>query len=159
MPAKKGENAMELQVKRFSELSTEELYEILRLRVSVFVVEQKCPYMETDDLDQNALHVYFRDAEGIQAYLRIIDKSDTREYVTIGRVISVKRRRGIGTELVREGIRLAMEIFGADTVYIEAQVYAQPFYENLGFVRISGEFLEDGIPHVKMLWKRVESGE
>jgi ElaA protein len=52
-----------------------------------------------------------------------------------------------------------MEIFGADTVYIEAQVYAQPFYENLGFVRISGEFLEDGIPHVKMLWKRAESGE
>jgi ElaA protein len=52
-----------------------------------------------------------------------------------------------------------MEIFGADTVYIEAQVYAQPFYENLGFVRISDEFLEDGIPHVKMLWKRVESGE
>ena len=135
---------MELQVKRLSELSTEELYEILRLRVSVFVVEQKCPYMETDDLDQNALHVYFRDAEGIQAYLRVIDKSDTREYVTIGRVISVKRRSGI---------------FGADTVYIEAQVYAQPFYENLGFVRISDEFLEDGIPHVKMLWKRVESGE
>lgn len=95
---------MELQVKKFSELSTEELYEILRLRVSVFVVEQKCPYMETDDLDQNALHMYFRDADGIKAYLRIIDKSDTREYVTIGRVISVKRRRGIGTELVREGI-------------------------------------------------------
>ena len=63
---------MELHVKRFSELTTEELYRLLRLRVSVFVVEQNCPYMELDDHDQAALHVWFEDRDGIRAYLRIL---------------------------------------------------------------------------------------
>lgn len=142
---------MELCVKRFNELSSEELYDILRLRVSVFVVEQSCPYMELDNLDQAALHVYFKDDNGILAYLRIMDKSDVRPHVSIGRVIAVKRRCGIGSKLLTEAIRLAKEVYYAEDIYVEAQTYAMGLYAKQGFVPISGEFLEDGIPHVKML--------
>ena len=143
---------MELHVKRFSELTTEELYRLLRLRVSVFVVEQNCPYMELDDHDQDALHVWFVDQDGgIQAYLRILDAGAVSEYVTIGRVIAVKRRCGMGSRILSEGIRIAKEALGAEKIYVEAQVYAKGMYEKQGFRQISEEFLEDGIPHVKML--------
>ena len=132
---------MELHVKRFSELTTEELYRLLRLRVSVFVVEQNCPYMELDDRDQ----------DGIRAYLRILDAGAVSEYVTIGRVIAVKRRCGMGSRILSEGIRIAKEALGAEKIYVEAQVYAKGMYEKQGFRQISEEYLEDGIPHVKML--------
>ena len=142
---------MELHVKRFNELTAEELYRLLRLRVSVFVVEQNCPYMELDDRDQDALHVWFEDRDGIRAYLRILDAGAVSEYVTIGRVIAVKRRCGMGSRILSEGIRIAKEALGAEKIYVEAQVYAKGMYEKLGFRQISEEFLEDGIPHVKML--------
>ena len=142
---------MELHVKRFSELTTEELYRLLRLRVSVFVVEQNCPYMELDDRDQDALHVWFEDQDGIRAYLRILDAGAVSEYVTIGRVIAVKRRCGMGSRILSEGIRIAKEALGAEKIYVEARVYAKGMYEKQGFRQISEEYLEDGIPHVKML--------
>ena len=142
---------MELRVKRFEELTAGELYEILKLRVSVFVVEQKCPYMELDDRDQAALHVYLEDPVGLQAYLRIMDKGAASEYVTIGRVVTRKRRCGLGSRILAEGIRTARETFGAGPIYLEAQTYAKSLYEKQGFRQISDEFLEDGIPHVKML--------
>ena len=140
-----------LRVCRFSELSTGELYDLLQLRVSVFVVEQQCPYPELDGLDQAALHVWLEDENGIQAYLRIMDRNESRPYVSIGRVLAVRRRQGLATKLLREAIRLAQEVFHAEDVYLEAQVYARSLYEKLGFRQISEEFLEDGIPHVKML--------
>ena len=143
---------MDLHVKRFSELTTEELYQLLRLRVSVFVVEQNCPYMELDNHDQNALHVWFEDEDGIQAYLRILDAGEVSEHVMIGRVIAVKRRCGMGSRILSEGIRIAREMLGAEKIYVEAQVYAKGMYEKQGFHQISEEFLEDGIPHVKMLF-------
>ena len=142
---------MELRVKRFHELTTDELYRILKLRVSVFVVEQNCPYQELDDRDRDALHVWFEDQDGIQAYLRILDRGAVSEHVAIGRVIAVKRRRGTGSRIVSEGIRIAKECFGTEKIYVEAQVYAKGMYEKLGFREISDEFTEDGIPHVKML--------
>ena len=142
---------MDLVVKTFDELTTAELYEILRLRVGVFVVEQNCPYPELDDRDQSALHVWFRNDDGIQAYLRVMDRGAESEYVSIGRVIAVKRRCGLGSMLLAEGIRAARERFRADYIYLEAQTYAKGLYEKQGFHQISDEFLEDGIPHVKML--------
>ena len=145
-----------LQVKRFRELTVDELYEILRLRVSVFVVEQQCPYPELDGLDKTALHVWLRDESGIQAYLRVMDKSETREYVSIGRVLSVRRREGLATRLLQEAVRLARTELHAENIYLEAQVYAKSLYEKQGFRQISDAFLEDGIPHVKML---LECGE
>ena len=142
---------MELKVKDFGELSTQELYDLLRLRVNVFVVEQNCPYPELDGRDQEALHVWLQDDTGIRAYLRIMDRGVSSEYVTIGRVIAAQRRIGLGSRILAEGIRLARERCGAEQIYLEAQVYAKGLYEKQGFRTISEPFLEDGIPHVKML--------
>lgn len=142
---------MELLAKSFAELSTRELYDLLRLRVDVFVVEQRCPYPELDGRDQAALHVWLQDETGIQAYLRIMDRGVSSEYVTIGRVIAAKRRQGLGSRILAEGVRLARERFGAEQIYLEAQVYAKALYEKQGFRAISDPFPEDGIPHVKML--------
>ena len=142
---------MQLYRKRFQELTTEELYSLLKLRVAVFVVEQNCPYMELDDCDRNAIHIWLEDEDGIQAYLRVMDRGVENEYVSIGRVLSVKRRQGLGSRILSEGIRAAKDFFQADHIYLESQVYAKGLYEKQGFRQISGEFLLDGIPHVKML--------
>lgn len=141
---------MELVVKHFDELSIEELFEIYKLRVSVFVVEQKCPYQEVDDADKSACHVYIKDDGGIQAYLRVLPKGAAGEDVSLGRVIAVKRRCGLGTRILSAGIDVARERLNAGRIVIEAQVYARRLYENAGFVQSSAEFLEDGIPHIKM---------
>lgn len=95
---------MELIVKSFEELTIEELYEILKIRTSVFVVEQNCPYQEVDNKDKQSFHVYLKDADGIQAYLRVVDKGVSFDEVSIGRVIAVKRRCGIGSRILAEGI-------------------------------------------------------
>ena len=142
---------MELHIKRFGELTTDELYRLLKLRVAVFVVEQQCPYMELDDRDQEAVHLWLEDDEGVQAYLRLMDRGVESEYVSLGRVIAAKRRQGLGSRILAEGVRAAEELFHADALYLEAQVYARGLYEKQGFRQISEEYLEDGIPHIKML--------
>ncbi len=144
---------MELTAKHFSELTTQELFEIFKLRVSVFVVEQKCYYQEVDEHDSAAYHVWLHDEDGIEAYLRVLPAGETFEEVSIGRVIAVKRRRGLGTKIVAAGIDVAREKLGAKKIKIEAQTYARALYEKLGFVQVGEEFLEDGIPHIPMLWE------
>ena len=141
---------MELVIKHFSELSAEELFQIFKLRVSVFVVEQKCPYQEIDDADTNAYHVYLKDEKGIQAYLRVLPENAAFQEPSIGRVIAVKRRCGLGSKILSAGIKVAKERLGARFIVIEAQVYARELYEKAGFVQSSSEFLEDGIPHIQM---------
>ncbi len=141
---------MDLTVKRFEELDINELYEILKLRVDVFVVEQNCPYPELDDKDKSAWHVYIREDGKITAYLRVLDPGVSFDTAAIGRVISTRRRCGLGTKLLQEGIRVAREHMNADAIKIEAQTYARKFYELQGFRQTSEEFLEDGIPHIEM---------
>ena len=144
---------METVIKKFNELTVEELYEILKLRSAVFVVEQNCVYQDLDDVDKEAYHLYLKERGEIVAYLRVIDKGKRLDEVSIGRVISLKRRCGLGTKLMQEGIKLAKEKFGAKTIKIGAQQYAKPFYEGCGFRQISSEYLEDGIPHIYMLYE------
>lgn len=151
-----GRETMEWTVKRFDQLSARELYEIYRLRVSVFVVEQNCPYQEVDEADPLSYHVWLRDGEEIVAYLRVIPAGVSFEDVSIGRVIAVRRRCGLGTRIVREGLRVAREKLGASRITIEAQTYARELYEKLGFRAISAEFLEDGIPHIRMCWESAQ---
>lgn len=141
---------MELVIKHFNELTVRELFEIYKLRISVFVVEQNCPYQEIDDADTNAYHVYLKDETGIQAYLRVLPKGVTFQEVSLGRVIAVKRRCGLGSMILSEGIKFAKERFGAEIITIGAQVYARGLYEKAGFVQSSPEYLEDGIPHIIM---------
>ena len=145
---------MELIIRHFRELSPRELYEILRVRAAVFVVEQDCPYQDPDGLDSDAWHLWLADAEGIQAYLRVLAPGARFPEASIGRVLSLKRRQGLASQLLEAGIRVAEERCGAASVRIEAQTYARALYEKAGFVQVSDEFLEDGIPHIQMLWEK-----
>lgn len=145
---------MEQIVKHFSALSAQELFEIYRLRVSVFVVEQKCPYQEVDDADRAAYHVWLRDEGGIAAYARVLPPGTAFPTAAIGRVIAVKRRCGLGSRIVAAAIDVAETQLHADVITIEAQTYARALYEKLGFRQTSEEFLEDGIPHIQMQRRR-----
>lgn len=142
---------MNLVIKRFEELSIEELYEILQVRAAIFVVEQKCTYQDLDNKDRDSYHVFLKDDGGIQAYLRVVEKGVSFEEVSIGRVLTRKRGCGLGNRILLEGIRVAREKLGADKIKIEAQSYAKLFYEKIGFVQVSEEFLDEGIPHIEMI--------
>ena len=144
---------MEMKIKGFCELSCEELYDILKLRVDVFVVEQNCPYHEIDGLDKEAYHLWLEDSDGIAAYLRILPPGAVFKEPALGRVISSRRRCGIGSQLLNEGIKAVQNIYGSLPIMLEAQVYAKPFYEKAGFAQVSEPFDEDGIPHIRMLRK------
>lgn len=144
---------MELICKHFTQLTRDELFQIYKLRVAVFIVEQQCAYPEIDDADQAAYHLWLQDGDGIAAYLRVLPPGTTFDTASIGRVIAVKRRQGLGSRIVAAGIRAAQERFGAQTITIEAQTYARELYQRAGFVQTSEEFLEDGIPHIRMEWR------
>ena len=136
--------------KTFKELTTEELYEILRVRAEVFVVEQNCVYQDLDEKDQESLHLFYEVSGRIQAYLRIFMKNPDEKLVQIGRVLTTARGIGLGGRILQDGLREAKRHFKAREVYIEAQCYATGYYEKAGFRVTSDEFLEDGIPHVEM---------
>lgn len=142
---------MELTVKKFSELTVYELFEIYKLRSAVFVVEQKCIYQDIDDADKNAYHVFLKDGDGIQAYLRVLSAEHSGHgEAMLGRIIAAKRGCGLGKRIVSEGIKVAREKFGDGKIIVAAQSYAKGFYEKSGFVKSSDEFIEDGIPHIMM---------
>ena len=141
---------MQLLVKHFTELSAAELYAILRARQDVFVVEQNCPFPEIDGKDLDAYHLWFEENGDILAYARVLDRGVSFETPAVGRVISIRRREGLGSRILSEGIRIAREKYSAEAVMLEAQVYARKLYEKHGFVQVSEEFLEDGIPHIIM---------
>ena len=145
---------METIIKKFDELSVGELYEILKLRAEVFVVEQDCVYQDIDGKDKGAWHVFLRDDDGVEAYLRVLDKGVAFEEVSIGRVVDRKRGQGFGKAVMEEGIKVAVDKLGADRIKIVAQSYAEGFYAKMGFVTVSEEFMYDGIPHVYMIWEK-----
>ena len=141
---------MQLLVKHFTELSAAELYAILRARQDVFVVEQNCPFPEIDGKDLDAYHLWFEENGEIIAYARVLDRGVSFETPAVGRVISIRRREGLGSRILSEGIRIAREKYSAEAIMLEAQVYARKLYEKQGFVQVSEEFLEDSIPHIIM---------
>ena len=145
---------MKPHVKKFQELTPDELYGIMKLRVDVFVCEQKCLAPELDGKDPEAVHVWFSDDDGVQAYLRVLAPgAEHDEYPAIGRVLTSKKKRGtgLGGKLLSEGIRVTKEIYGDVPIYLEAQVYAAGYYAKQGFQIVSEEFILDGIPHYKMI--------
>lgn len=147
---------MNTVIKKFRELTVDELYKILQLRVDVFVVEQNCPYHEIDDFDQMSYHAYIEDNGDIVAYIRVLPENTKFKEISVGRVISSKAKRGsgLGMAILKVGIAIAEEKFGAKEIRIEAQTYAREFYEKAGFVKDSNEFLEDGIPHIEMIRRK-----
>ncbi|MDO4517782.1 MAG: GNAT family N-acetyltransferase [Bacillota bacterium] len=145
---------MNFRIKSFSELTAEELWEIYNLRAKVFVVEQECAYLDVDEHDKVSYHIMAYDEDGLQGYARVLPENRVFDQVSFGRVISMKRRTGLGTEIVKRAVRTAQEKFHADEIVIEAQVYVKEMYEKLGFSTLGEEFLEDGIPHIKMCYER-----
>lgn len=145
---------MDWLIKHWDELTRDELYDLLVVRTAVFVVEQRCPYQEADGLDRRAWHVFARDGGGaVQACLRILEPENGT--ARIGRVLTTHRGADLGRTLMERGIQAAWEKTGARRIRLEAQSYAQGFYEKLGFRRTEApEFLEDGIPHVEMVLER-----
>ena len=142
---------MDIKIKRFEDLTTSELYEILRCRAEVFVVEQNCDYQDLDMLDMASTHLYIEADGKIMAYLRVIDPGVKYSAASIGRVLTMKEFRGQGLIrlLMSEAIRIGKSL--CDTIEIEAQAYLTEFYNSLGFRRTSDIFMLDGIPHVSMM--------
>ena len=144
---------METIIKLYKDLTIDELYEILKLRSIVFVVEQNCIYQDLDDIDKTSYHIFMKEKDNpeIKVYLRVFEKD--KDTAQIGRVVTAqdKRRKGYASELIKKGIEIAKNELKKNKVYLEGQVYASKLYEKLGFKIISDEFLEDGIPHYKML--------
>ncbi len=140
--------------KAFKDLSNEELYEIFRLRLEVFVVEQNCPYQDADRKDLKSLHVQGIVKDDLVAYARIVLPGVSYKEVSIGRVITSPqaRRTGAGKELMIKTMEYIRKEFGSVPIRIGAQLYLQKFYEGFGFVRQGEEYLEDGIPHIIMLF-------
>lgn len=141
---------MNLHIKPFEQLTTTDLYEILRLRSAVFVVEQTCPYQDIDGVDYESLHVYCEENGQLLAYLRLYLQDEETMTARIGRVISAQRGVGLGAKILSAGIIAAKEELHVRHIFIEAQSYAIGFYEKAGFTVCGEEFLEDGIPHVPM---------
>lgn len=140
---------MEIKAKFFHELTTKELYEILKARTEIFVLEQNCVYQDMDDKDYRSLHVFYEENGKVIAYLRAFSKETG--IIQMGRVLTLQHGVGLGGKILKEGINQIQEKFCSRQIYIEAQCYAIGYYEREGFQVCSEEFLEDGIPHVQMI--------
>lgn len=141
-----------LHKKLFRELTVDELYELLRVRADVFVVEQDCVYQDLDGDDQVSVHLWLTDGGKVVALCRVCPAGTHMEEVSIGRVITTERGKGYGKRIMLEGIKVAQEHFNAKRIDIEAQEYARGFYEQVGFRQSSEPFILDGIPHIRMTW-------
>ena len=138
---------MNIQAKFFEELTTRQLYEIVRSRTEIFLLEQKIICQDFDGIDYKALHCFIEEEGRVAAYLRAYE---TEEGVKIGRVLSLTHNKGLGRRLMVEAIPVIREKFGCETIIVHAQKQAQGFYEKIGFQAVSGEYLEEGIPHITM---------
>ena len=139
---------MELIAKTFTELSVDELYEIIKSRAEVFLLEQGIVCQDLDDVDRDSLHCFFADGGRVVAYLRGFRSGE--DAVTIGRVLTLDHGKGIGTQLMKKSIEEIKNRYGCTKVCLHAQKQAVRFYEKLGFEVVSDEFLEEGVVHVSM---------
>ncbi|HEM6145777.1 TPA: GNAT family N-acetyltransferase [Streptococcus suis] len=147
---------MQWEIKAFDQLSLQELYGILTLRVDVFVVEQACPYPEVDGKDPNCLHLLGTDEGELVAYLRILPAGLSYDEVSIGRVVikSSHRGKGLGRPMMEQAIHFITNEWKERQIKIGAQAHLEKFYSSLGFEPVSEVYLEDGIPHLDMLYTK-----
>jgi len=146
---------MEWSLKKFDELSLDELYAILQLRSKVFIVEQNCVYNDVDGKDQLAWHLIGTEDGNLIAYTRILPPGIVYSDPAIGRVVTSpsKRSSGLGRELMDRSIEHCEMLFGNTSITLSAQAYLKKFYESLDFFSIGEEYLDDGIPHIEMTRK------
>ena len=144
----------QFQLKRWAELDKSELYQLLQLRAQIFVVEQECAYQDLDGQDPDALHLLASDEhQTLVAYARLYDiQIDAKDYIAIGRVCTDKEQRGKGVS--RQMMEYAISHIESTIkkpITVSAQAYLEQFYQSLGFVTVSEPYLEDGIPHIRMI--------
>lgn len=159
-------NITQWQTQKFNDLSLHQLYDVLKLRVDVFVVEQCCYYPDLDsqhnqlDRHQETLHLLGYQDGILVAYLRILAKGQSYDdYVSIGRVATAKQARGagLGHKLMSEALKLCQQYFANQDIKISAQEHLLKFYLQHGFTQVSSMYLEDDIPHIAMVNKRYTS--
>ncbi len=143
-----------IHIKSWDELSRDDLYELIRLRLAVFVVEQNCPYQDADNKDQKSIHVLMRDAEGeLVGCARLVKPGVSYTEWSIGRVVIAEtiRKQGKGQELMQACLKYLKSLTESSPVRISAQYYLLDFYTQIGFNALSDIYLEDNIPHIEML--------
>lgn len=140
----------------FEALKPTTLYDLLRLRSEVFVVEQHCVFLDMDDKDQHCYHLLGYQANKLVAYTRLVPPGVIYPEPSIGRVVTSPsvRRTGLGRVLMEKSIEKTRELFGSDRIVIGAQLYLENFYSSLGFVKREDVYLEDDIEHIKMTLDR-----
>lgn len=147
---------LEIKTKTFRELTTTELYNLLQLRSEVFVVEQDCVYQDIDYKDQKALHIIGYKNNKIVAYTRIFKPGDYFKLSSIGRVVvsQKERQHKYGYDIMEASIKAIKQYYNTSEIKISAQCYLKNFYNNLQFFEVGEEYLEDGIPHIGMLYNK-----
>ena len=139
---------MNLVVKTFFELTLDELYEILKSRAEIFLLEQNIVCQDLDDIDRDSIHCFFTNENRVVAYLRAFPTGENS--VTVGRVLTLEHRKGLGSQLMQKSLEEIKKHFGCKKIIVHAQKQAMKFYENMGFVVVSDEYLEEGIIHLIM---------
>ncbi len=144
---------MQTIVKLFSELTTQELYQLLQLRSEVFVLEQECAYQDVDGKDQQALHLMGYKGAALVAYARIFPPGTYMDLACVGRVVVKDTHRGkaLGIQLMKAAIDTVYNRYNISEIALSAQTYLTKFYTDLGFQPVGEEYLEDGIPHILMV--------
>lgn len=144
---------IDIKVKTFQELTTQELYDVLQLRSEVFVVEQDCVYQDIDGKDQQALHIIGYKNNNLVAYTRVFKPGDYFKYASIGRVVvrENERQYQYGYDIMKASIEAVKTHYNQTKIKISAQTYLKRFYNNLEFFEVGEEYLEDGIPHIAMI--------
>lgn len=141
---------MNFIAKNFSELTTTELYEILRARSQIFILEQNMHCQDMDGVDYSARHFFLEQDGSVMAYLRAFYTDDSQTTVRMGRVLSATHGIGLGADIMRKAIDDIRQNMKCEKIYLDSQKHAIGFYEKLGFKTVSGEFLEEGVIHVAM---------
>jgi ElaA protein len=147
------QKAITTSCKAFADLTLYELYNILRLRSEVFVVEQNCVFLEQDNKDQQCFHLSLFQDNSLAGYARLVPPGVAYKEMSIGRVITSPAHRGtgIGNTLMQVAVDLCHEKFGKGPIRIGAQLYAEKFYKRFGFEQSGDIYLEDGIEHIEMV--------
>ncbi len=141
---------MDFFAKRFDELSTKELYEILKARAEIFVMEQNIHYQDMDGIDYRSLHCFLADGGKVCAYLRAFYADETCGVVKVGRILTLRHGNGAGSELMENSILAIRQKMKCKKICMDAQKHAAGFYKKFGFKEVSGDFLEEGIVRVGM---------
>lgn len=141
---------MDLISKKFEELNTKELYEILKARAEIFSMEQNIHYQDMDNVDYESLHCFFMEDDKVIAYLRAFYQKENHDIVKIGRVLTLQHGKGIGRELLEKSLKAIKEKMKCNKISMDAQKHAEGFYKKFGFKTVSDDFLEEGIVHVVM---------